>query len=130
MWRPDIRYAVTRLCTKNHAPNEGDWQKALHVVKYLGGTSEEGIEIHPWTGTVEIFTDAGEEHLGQKATTRMIMKNGKTPIAWTARKQDVTVLSSTGAEYIALGTGCRDALWVRKVLQFLGSEVRPILYND
>ena len=132
MWRPDIRYAVTRLCVKNHAPSNGDWQKALHVVKYLAGTPEAGIEIHPWTGTIEIFTDAGEEKLEEKATTGIIIKNGNTPIAWTARKQDVTVLSSTEAEYIALGTGCQDALWIRKVLQFLwpNDPPTPIVYND
>ena len=46
MCHPNIRYTVTRLCTKNHAPSEDDWQKGLQVVKYLAGTLEEGIEIY------------------------------------------------------------------------------------
>jgi len=65
---------------------------------------------------VGIFTDAGEEGLEEKATSGILVMSGKTPIAWTARKQDVTTLSSTEAEYIALGVGAQDAMWLRKIL--------------
>ena len=60
------------------------------------------------------------------------MKSGATPLLWTSRKQDVTVLSSTEAEYIALGSGCQDALWFGKVLTFLQGQSAPIpiVYND
>ena len=83
--------------------------------------------------TVEVFMDPRKGNLGEKATTGIIIKNGRTPIAWTARKQDFTVLSSIEAEYITLSTGClQDALWIRKVMGFLkpGKAPAPIVYND
>lgn len=80
MWRPDIRYIVGNLCTKNSRPSMGDWQKALHVTKYLLRTKDEGIQIAPWTGSIDIFTDAGEEKLEEKATTGILVKSGSTPL--------------------------------------------------
>jgi len=55
--------------------------------------------------SLDIFTDAGEKNLEEKATTGVLVMCGKSPLGWTARKQDVTTLSSTEAEYIALGVG-------------------------
>ena len=94
---------VGSLCTRSSKPTSVDWQKALQVVKYLLGRAEEGIEIHPQEQRIEIFTDAGEGRLEDKATIGILISNGDTPILWLARKQDVTVLPFTGAEYIAPG---------------------------
>ena len=52
----------------------------------------------------------GEEKLEEKLTTGIIIKNGRILIIWTSHKQDMTVLSSTEAECIALGMGYQDSL--------------------
>ena len=55
---------------------------------------------------------------------------GNSPISWASRKQDITTLSSTEAEYIALGMGAQDAMWIGKILRFLGHPVVPRLWTD
>ena len=87
MWRPDILYVVGTPCTKSSKATGGDWQKALHVVKYLFGTADEGIEITPWdlSMPVEVFTDAGEEKLEEKATTGILVRTGASLVDKKAR---------------------------------------------
>ena len=80
MWRPDIRYVVGNLCTKNSDPTQVDWRKALHTIKYLLKTAKEGIQISPWDSQVDIYTDAGEEKIEEKATTGIVVKSGATPL--------------------------------------------------
>lgn len=106
-------------------PTEADWRKALHTIKYLLKTVNEGIRIDPWEDQGDIFTDAGEEKLEEKATTGILVKSGATPLLWSARKQDVTVLSSNKAEYIALGSGCQEGMWICKVLKSLQKPQIP-----
>ena len=110
MWRPDIRYAVQRLCIKASKPAEQDQQAARRIISYLLGTARQGVTLNYWNNTVDVFTDAGEEVLEDKATSGILVMSGSSPISWTSRKQDVITLSSTEAEYIALcrirGTRC------------------------
>ena len=72
---------------------------------------------------VDIFTNAGEEKLEEKATTGILVLLGDSPISWASRKQDVTTLSSTEAEYIALGAGAQDGMWMAKVMEFMNTPV-------
>lgn len=111
-------------------PTEADWRKALHTIKYLLKTVNEGIRIDPWEDQGDIFTDAGEEKLEEKATTGILVKSGATQLLWSARKQDVTVLSSNKAEYIALGSGCQEGMWICKVLKSLQKPQIPTIYNN
>ncbi len=41
--RPDISFAVSRLASNMQAPNEGDWERAKRVLKYLNGTRNMSI---------------------------------------------------------------------------------------
>ena len=120
MWRPDIRYAVQRLCVKTKTPTQQDWAKGLRIVAYLLRAASEGIVLGPEAHQpVNIFTDAGEEKLEERATSGILTRIGRSPVSWAARMQDVTTLSSTEAEYIALSMGVQDGMWVGKVLEFL-----------
>lgn len=101
------------------------------MVSYLLGTDTQGIRV---TGNamncIDVYTDAGEEELEEKATTGFLIMARESPIGWAARKQDVTTLSSTEAEYIALGAGAQDGLWIRKLLEFLGISPSIRLWTD
>ena len=130
MWRPDVRYAVQRLCIKASKPTEQDQRAAIRIIQYLLGSACEGVTLNSWSDTVDVFTDAGEEVLEDKATSGILVMSGNSPISWTSRKQDVTTLSSTEAEYIALGSGAQDAMWLRKILEFLEVPTVPRVWTD
>ena len=130
MWRPDIRYAVQRLCIKASKPVEQDQRAGIRIIQYLLGSAHQGVTLNSWNNTVDVFTDAGEEVLEDKATSGILVMSGNSPISWTSRKQDVTTLSSTEAEYIALGSGAQDAMWLRKVLEFLEVPTTPRVWTN
>ncbi|OXA44959.1 Copia protein [Folsomia candida] len=46
------------------------------------------------------------------------MVNGN-PVSWSSHKQSVVALSSTEAEYIALASAAKEALWLRKLMDEL-----------
>lgn len=119
MWRPDIRYAVARLCIKSASPKSVNVQKAKKVLGYLLATQHKGIQLGPLDEEIEVYCDAGEETLEDHATNGIVVKSGASPLSWTSRKQDVTILSSTEAEYVALSAAAQDALWFTKMITFL-----------
>jgi len=84
MWRPDIRYAVNKLCTKASKPNITDIRRGCRIISYLLNTQDEGIILKGATDTIDIFTDAGEESLEEKATTGILVMCGTSLIAWNA----------------------------------------------
>ena len=79
---------------------------------------------------VDIFTDAGEEKLEERDTSGILTRIRQSPVSWATRKQDVTTLSSTEAEYVALSMGVQDRLWVQKVMGFLGEVRTPRIWTD
>ena len=130
MWRPDIRYAVQRLCIHASKPMQHDMLRAERLVSYLLSTAKDGIILRPFNLKIDIYSDAGEEDLEEKATSGILTMASPSPISWVSRKQDVTTLSSTEAEYIALGVGAQDALWISKILAFLCNPVTPRVWSD
>ena len=69
MWRPDIQYAVNRLCIKVSSPNNTDVRRGCRIMSYLLKTKYEGTMLRVMEDSMDIFTDAGEENLEEKATT-------------------------------------------------------------
>ena len=103
MWRPDVRFSVQRLCIKASKPTEQDQRAAYRIIANLPGSAQEGVTLNSWSHEgLDILTDVGEEVLEDKATSGILVMSGNSPVSWTSRKQDVTTLSSTEAEYIAL----------------------------
>ena len=94
-------------------------RRGCRIISYLLATEDEGITLRELCNSLDVFTDVGEENLEEKAITGMLVMYGRSPLGWTARKQDITTLSSTEAKYIALGVGAQDAMWFGKILEFL-----------
>jgi len=63
MWRPDIRYAVNRLCMKASKPNITDVRRGCRIISYLLATQDEGITLRELCNSLDKFTDTGEENL-------------------------------------------------------------------
>jgi len=101
------------------------------VIAYLLGTADEGMCLRGVRKIeVDIFTDVGEEKLEEKATTGILVLLGNSLISWAARKQDVTTLSSTKTEYITLGAGAQDGIWMAKVMDFLNKPDISRVWTD
>jgi hypothetical protein len=51
---------------------------------------------------------------------------GSTPINWRAARQSVVALSTQEAEYIALTSAVRDCLWVKQLLEEIGTKQQTV----
>ena len=52
-----------------------------------------------------------------KSTTRMAFKLGNAAVSWGSKKQDITALSTTEAEYVAATTAACQGVWLRRMLE-------------
>lgn len=56
----------------------------------------------------------------RKSTTGYLLKIGNGSVSWCSKRQPVTALSTTEAEYIALSSAAQETIWFRTLLQELG----------
>ena len=57
--RPDICFAVNRVCQFMHAPTDSHWAAVKHILRYLKGTASYGFHITQGSSfALHGFTDA------------------------------------------------------------------------
>ncbi|GKA26415.1 putative RNA-directed DNA polymerase, partial [Tanacetum coccineum] len=149
--RPDIAFAVNKVCQYMHAPTENHWSAVKRILRYLHGTVEHGMLIRRSSGsTLQAFTDvlwkgnpdtsleafsdadwAGDSD-DRRSTGGFAIYLGSNLISWTARKQRTVSRSSTEAEYKALADTVAELTWLQALLNELGirSSSTPILWCD
>jgi hypothetical protein len=111
------------------------WVAAKHVLKYLCGTVDYGLDCQrgdgvrlvgytdlDWTGCVN----------DRKSTLGCCFGLGSTVVSWFSRKQKSVALSFAEDEYMAASQASCEALWLRKLLVGLfGVQLRPtMIYCD
>ena len=120
--RPDICDAVRAVARYCHAPKLVHWQAALCIVGYLKSTSGFGITFQRGSGVdLVVFADA---NYAEKATDRRSVSGGVVlcggaAVSWFSRTQKCVTLSTSEAEYVALGDAVKEALFMRHVWCFL-----------
>ena len=120
--------ASARYCT---APRAIHWKAAYGILEYFIGTSEYGIIFQRWTLSsisLEVFADSD---YASKATDRrsildrVLMCRGAS-VCWFSRTQKYVTLSTSEAEYVALGGAVKELLFLRHIWRLmLPSRVMP-----
>ena len=114
--RPGIAFAVSRLSWFMSSYDESHWKAAKEVLRYLKGTANVGISYSPENQIVITgYTDsdyAGDK-VERKSTSGYLLTLNESPITWCSQKQGCVALSSTEAEYVALASGAKEAVWIR-----------------
>ena len=128
---PDISYITQFLSQSNKNPSQRDWNAGKRVLRYLKGTrdlgivyrrtpkvseSSEGSHVTPWG-----YCDANyaEGPRDRKSTSGYAFMLANGPITWKSKKQASVALSTTEAEYYALGIACQEAIWLKQLCQEL-----------
>jgi histone deacetylase 1/2 len=109
--RPDLSYAVNRVCQFLHAPTSTHWAAAKRILRYIKHMINLGLHIQKtirpflsafsdadWAGDVDDRCSTGE----------FAVFFGTNLISWSARKQPTVSRSSTEAEYKAIANATTE----------------------
>jgi hypothetical protein len=133
--RPDICFAVNRVCQFMHAPTDSHWVVVKRILRYLRGTASHGLHITRSSSfALHGFTDAdwASSVEDRKSTGGYLVFFDQTPISWKSSKQRTVARSSTEAEYKALADGTAEVIWLQYLLIDLQISFAsaPIIWCD
>ncbi|KAL0366828.1 UNVERIFIED_CONTAM: Retrovirus-related Pol polyprotein from transposon RE1 [Sesamum radiatum] len=104
--RPDISFAVQQLSQFLQRPCESHWQAALHVVRYLKGTSATGL-FFPSDNSFQLqaYCDADWASCldSSRSVTGFSVFLGTALVSWKTKKHATVPRSSAEAEYRSMG---------------------------
>jgi histone deacetylase 1/2 len=121
--RPDIAYAVNRVCQYLHDPRSSHWSAVKRILRYVRGSLSHGLFIQPARSSVlTAYSDA--DWAGnlddRRSTGGYALFYGSTLIAWSAKKQSTVSRSSTESEYKVVADATAEVIWVEALLKELG----------
>lgn len=127
--RPDIMFAVC-LCSRFQSdPKESHLKAIKRIFRYLVGTQKFGL----WFPACDVFelvgysdSDFAGNLTDRKSTSGTVHLLGNSVVSWSSRKQNCVALSTTEAEYIALGSCCAQVLWMMMTLEDFGLNYRKV----
>lgn len=131
--RPDISFSCSQLSQFNNCFDKSHWTAAKRILRYLAGTINNSLcFIKSGNLSLAGYTDAdwGNDVNDRKSYTGFVVKLGKSTVNWESRKQRCVALSSTEAEYLAIGDICKDLSFTKNLLsELITEEVSCIVYN-
>jgi len=121
--RPDISFPVQTLSQFNLNPGPPHLTAVKRVFRYLCGTVNLGIKYkYDRHSNIELLSDSDWANSpdNRRSVTGYLSMLAGGVVTWSSKKQPTTALSSMEAEYMALASAVREALWLRNMLTELG----------
>ena len=120
---PDIMFAVGIISRFMQCPTKHHFGAARRVPRYIAGTLSYGLHYthvndfklygytdNDWAGSIE----------DRKSTSGCVFIMGSAAVTWSSKKQEITALSTTEAEYVATTSSACQAIWIRRILTNMG----------
>eukprot|EP00731_Ephydatia_muelleri_P018948 Em0011g988a len=132
--RPDIAQAVGAVSKFNSCPTETHLTGVKHILRYLKGTINLGLKFEKTADSSIIgFSDAdwaGDLDNRHSTSGNLFVMSGGA-ISWLSKKQPVVALSTTEAEYVALGAATQEVVWLRRLLSDIkASPKMPTIISE
>jgi hypothetical protein len=122
--RPDISFAVGVVSRFSSNPTIHHWKAVKRIFRYLKGTISHGIEYERDGKALVGYSDAdwaGDTN-DRKSTTGYTFILAGGAVTWSSKKQPTVALSTTEAEYMALTQASKEAVWIKRLLEELGTH--------
>ncbi|RVX03863.1 Retrovirus-related Pol polyprotein from transposon RE2 [Vitis vinifera] len=121
--RPNLAYSVHILSQFMQEPRIEHWEATLRVVRYLKGTSGQGIllradndlSLQGWCDS-----DWAACPVTRRSLSGWLVFLGQSPISWKTKKQHTVSRSSAEAEYRAMAAVTCELKWLKGLLLSLG----------
>ena len=144
--RPDLSQSVIKVSQFSTNFNNTHWTAVKCILRYVKGTKDivltlgsrlSGGSMHSeQSDPITLFGSCDSDWAGdlddRRSTTGYLFFINNGPVSWSTRKQTSVVTSSTQAEYQALSSAVKEAIWLRTFLKELGfSQLSPtIIHQD
>jgi hypothetical protein len=133
--RPELSYAVNRVCQFMHQPLESHWKVVKRILRYLKGTIDFGLHLQKDSNLSLVgYCDAdwASDPNDRRSTSGFGVYLGPNLISWSSKKQPTVSRSSSEAEYRSLANVTAEVLWLQSLLSELhySSNSSPLLYCD
>jgi histone deacetylase 1/2 len=133
--RPDISYAVNKVCQYLHAPTTLHWTVAKRILRYVKDTINVGLTfVRDKSSLISAFSDADWAGCldDRRSTGGFAVFFGSNLISWSAKKQATVSRSSTEAEYKSVANATAEVIWMQSLLGELGVKTTqpPCLWCD
>lgn len=122
--RPDLAYAVSYLARFNSRHNNSHWSAVKHLLRYVKRTRSFRLTFGSGKGqnlAVEGYADA--DYAGdidtRQSTTGFVLYVKGSLVSWKSRRQHCVTLSTTEAEYLAIGDCEKHGLWLCRLLEHI-----------
>lgn len=122
--RPDIAFSVGYLARFNSRHNSSHWTAVKHLLRFIKGTITLGIDFGTKRGRnalIEGYADAdyaGDVNTCWSTTGFVYFVRGSL-VSWKSRRQTSVTLSTTEAEYLAIGDCAKHGLWLSRLLEHI-----------
>ena len=135
--RPDISNIVRELSKANDGATTHHFKGLLRVIKYVLDTREKGLRYDVekkmdsmWQIKAFCDSDFAGDQEKRISVSGFCIYLMNCLISWKSKGQDNVTLSSTEAEYVAISDLCKELMFVRMILVFLGIKVKlPIVVH-
>lgn len=123
--RPDLTNAVRELTKVTQKGSPSNYKQLLRLIKYLHSTKGRSLKIYPsstdnhWRLCCYSDSDWDGDKEDRKSVSGWIIKLNGAVVCWGSRKQKLTSVSSTEAEYVAISEMCKEILFIKSVLEFI-----------
>lgn len=127
--RPDLAYPVGVISRFMSNPIKEHWLGVKWVLRYIKGTLKTRLCYRKGSEFVVkgyCDSDHGGDRDGRRSTSGMVFTLGGNTISWRSSLQKVVALSTTEAEYIALNSAGKEAVWLKGLMESFGYEQKSI----
>jgi len=117
--RPDILHSVNKLSQMNTDPHVEHFTAAKRILRYLNNTIGWKLKYEHTGKKLYGYADAdwGGDSLNRKSYTGYGFVFAGAVFSWECKKQHTVALSSTEAEYMALSSAAKEAIYLKMLLK-------------